>query len=78
MSKKTTYRVSVYTERGTRLVGDNFYSSRTIANKDFMTVAGAWIKDSHACVLLSRGTTTLAAKSTDDDRVVYHRAYYSM
>ncbi len=31
-----------------------------------------------ACVLLSRGTTTLAAKSTNDDRVVYHRAYYSM
>ena len=74
---KQTYRVSVYTKRGTHLIGDASYTSRRLARISFHVVAGAWINNSDACVMLTRGDAVLAAKHTDTDHVTCNRAYYS-
>lgn len=71
-----TYRVSHYRQRATALVFDQEYTQKAVAYVAFQRLAAEHIADSDCCILLSRGETTLAAKSTDETRVELYPAYY--
>jgi hypothetical protein len=77
MTSKITYRVSVYTKRATCRMSDTEYASIHAATRGFNAEVKCWIDDIDSCVLLSRGDATLAAKNTNDNFAVFHRAYYS-
>ena len=78
---KQVFRVSTYRNRGTELVFDREFTGQAIAFRDFQKEAARYIRDPGTCVLLSVALgnnryVTLAAKSTDSDRVVLDPAFY--
>jgi hypothetical protein len=76
MASKSTYRVSVYTDRGTYLEFDAEFTARGRAVAAFHAQAARHVRNTDACVLLSRGNGTLASKSTDHRHVELHAAFY--
>ena len=78
MTRKPEYAVSVYTERATVHVGTFAFNTLHAATRAFHAEIAHRILERDTCVLLSHNTTTLAAKSTDQQSAEFYPAFYGI